>query len=127
MHVSIRRFFAYSVLGIWIGLTPVAIGTAVQWNREEGEEQVLLQRSRDISGDLLRDGFPRTQDETAQLEAQLRKGEKSEEEIDSEAVDALRVAEIKRKELLWELIVWAGLTLLGSALLAESREKIHDE
>ena len=125
--MSIRRFFAYLVLACWIGLTPVAIVTAIQWVREQDREQVLLQRSRDISGDLLRDGLPTNPGQAEQLEAQLRRGAKSKEEIDAEAVDALRAAEISRKELRWEFIAWAGLTLLGSALLAEHKEKLYLE
>lgn len=125
--MSIRRFFAYTVLACWIGLTPVAIVTAIQWSREQDAEQILLQRSRDISGDLLRDGLPTNPDQAEQLEAQLRRGAKSKEQIDAEAVDALRAAEINRNELRWQFIAWAALTLLGSALLAEHREKIHPE
>jgi hypothetical protein len=123
--LNIRRFFAYVVLACWIGLTPVAILTGIQWSREQDAEQVLLQRSRDISGDLLRDGLPTTPDQTEQLGAQLRRSAKTKEQIDTEAVDALRAAEINRKELWWEFIAWTALTLLGSALLAEHKEKIH--
>ncbi len=125
--MSIRRFFAYFVLALWIALTPVVITTALQWSREEDAKQVLFQRSRDITGDLLREGLPTTRDATEQLEAQLTRGAKSKEQIDTEAVDALRSAEIKRKEFSWEFIVWSGLTVLGSLLLAEAHPKLHVE
>ena len=115
------------MLACWIALTPVVIVTAIQWSRNQAAEEVLLRRSRDTSGDLLRDGLPTTPDQTEQLETQLRLGAKSKEQLDAEAVDALRAAEINRKELRWEFIAWAGLTLLGSALLAEHKEKTHPE
>ena len=123
MRVNLRRFFAYSVLASWIGLTPVTIWTAIQWSTQKSEEQVTFQRSKDIRDDLLK-AKPTTPTDAAQLEAQLKSGIKSTQALDNKVLDAARAATIKRKEFSWEFLVWVGLTLLGSALLAEYKGQL---
>jgi hypothetical protein len=95
--VNTRRFFAYCLLAAWIGLTPVAVKTALDWIGAENTIQLSSQQSK------LADG------------------------LDDRMVVAFRTEQIKQIEFWWEGGIWAGLTLIGSALLAEPRHKpIHD-
>jgi len=89
--MSARRFFAYCVVAAWLALTPVAIMTGLDWSAEAITVQLAYEHPNNAPG------------------------------ADDHLVNAFRIAEIKRIQFWWEAGVWAGLTLLGAALLAEQR------
>lgn len=89
--MSTRRFFAYCVLAAWIGLTPVAIKTALDWSDQQIATDIAYNQPSNAPG------------------------------FDDHVVDTFRIAQIKKTQFLWEADVWVVLTIIGSALLAEPR------
>lgn len=109
MQVNTRRFFAFSVLAVWIGLTPVVIATAIQWSKDRVSQRVEFQRSIEMS-DAIQDATT-----ARELAGQTTRVKKSLQSVS----DALLSEQIHWKEFCWEFFVWVVLILLGSALLAE--------
>ena len=130
--MSLHRFLAYAMLGFWIGLTGVTIGTALQWSAASAMSEIRVQRALDAqreAGASLATRAPRefhVAPEDQQLAEELhRSNERSvvKAETASEAMrDALNFELVERKRFWWELGVWGCLTLLTSALLAERRD-----
>jgi len=97
MGVSTRRFFAFCTLAAWIALTPIAVKTSLDWIGADNTIQLASEQSK------LADG------------------------LDDSMVVAFRTRQIKQLEFRWEGTIWVGLTLIGSALLAEPRHKAAHE
>jgi len=91
--MSSRRFFAYCVVAAWLALTPVAIKTAMDWSAQYTFTEIAYQDPNNAPG------------------------------FDRRVVEAYRVQQLKRTEFWWEAGIWAGLTLIGAALLAEPRHR----
>jgi hypothetical protein len=91
--LSARRFFAYCTLAAWILVTPVTIKTALDWVSAETTRQLAVAQTKNTDG------------------------------IDDREVTAFRTQLIKQLQFSWEAGVWAVLTVIGSALLAEPRHK----
>lgn len=89
--MSVRRFFAYCVVAAWIGLTPVAIETRLDWSVQRTATQIAYDAPSTAPG------------------------------FDDRVVDSFRMAQIEKKQLLWEAYIWLILTVIGSALLAEPK------
>jgi hypothetical protein len=130
--VSLHRFLAYAVLGFWIGLTGVVIGTALQWSAASSMSEVKVQRARDAQKEAsttLAVRMPHefhVAPEDQELADELQRSNNQavvKAEAASEAMaEALNFELIERKRFWWELGVWGCLTLLSSALLAERRD-----
>jgi hypothetical protein len=124
-----HRFLAYTVLGCWIGLTAVIVGTALQWSAARSASQIKIQRalneqkeaSASEVGNVQRDVDAGLEDRAVAAESQrnherlLLKAEDASEAM----ADAINLEEVARKQFWWQFGVWGGLTLLASALLAE--------
>jgi len=127
--MSLHRFLAYLVMGCWIAVTAVVVGTALQWFAARGTSQVKMQRSRDAqreaNGDpaatLQRYPLDTAEDREAAARAQrthellVLKAETANQEMS----DAIQMEQVEQRQFWVEFGVWGGLTLLGSALLAE--------
>lgn len=130
--MSLHRFLAYAVLGFWIGLTGVTIGTALQWSAATAMSEVKVQRALDAqkeAGESLAGKMPRKfhvapedQDLAEELERSSTRAVVKAEAASDAMGDALNFELIERKQFWWEFGVWGCLTLLASALLAERRD-----
>ena len=89
--MSIRRFFAYCILAAWIGLTPVAIKTGLDWSELEIATQIAYDAPSTAPG------------------------------FDGRVVNTFQIAQIKKRQFLWEADIWLILTVTGSVLLAEPK------
>ena len=126
-RINIRRFFAYSVLGTWVGLTPIVVGTALQWSTQQDEALIALQQDQDINDAALKAPIPRTNTEALQLESQLKSALKATNSLGDKGINGLRAASMTANEFWWEFIPWTCLTLLASALFAERKERMGNQ
>ncbi|MGB7024686.1 MAG: hypothetical protein WBD73_12880 [Candidatus Acidiferrales bacterium] len=66
---------------------------------------------------------PKSLSDVAKWQSQLNDELKSSAALDSKLAGDSGAVQAKRKEFWWAFAIWAGLTLLGSALLAEGKQK----
>ena len=128
----LHRFLAYTVLACWIGLTAVLVGTALQWSAANAMTEVKVQRALNAQKEAnarlaslpKRDLHAAPEDLKALEEVRHANDQYATKAEDaSEAMgDALNSELVERRQFWWELGVWGCLTLLTSALLAESRD-----
>jgi hypothetical protein len=129
--MSLHRFLAYIVLGCWVAVTAVVVGTALQWFAARGASQVEIQRSwdaqkeasNDPGSDLGRYPLDTAEDRAAAAQAQ-REHERlrlKAEAASQDMNDAVQTEQFQRRQFWPEFAVWGALTLLGSALFAERR------
>jgi hypothetical protein len=125
VRVNIRRFFAYCVLASWIGMTPATIQAAIEWAARATIAQAALGQRRALNGDLdtVAANVPKSLSDVAKWQAQLNDELKSSAALDSKLAGDSRSVQAKRKEFWWAFGIWGALTLLGSALLAEGKQK----
>ena len=125
MRVNIRRFFAYCVLASWIGMTPATIQAAIEWSARETVAQATLEQRKELNSDLdsVAANVPKNLSDVAKWQSRLSDELKSSAALDSKLAGASRAVQVKRKEFWWAFAIWAALTLLGSALLAEGKQK----
>ena len=125
MRVNIRRFFAYCVLASWIGMTPATIQTAIDWSARAAVAQATLEQRKALNSDLdtAAAKVPKSLSDVAKWQAQLNDELKSSAALDNKLAADSRTVQTKRKEFWWAFGIWAALTLLGSALLAEGKQK----
>ena len=129
--MSLHRFLAYVVLGCWIAVTAVVVGTALQWFAARGTSAVKIQRSRDAQKEANADPGVSLQryplDTLDEREAAARAQRNHErlllkaETANQDMSDAIQFEQIDQRQFWFEFAVWGGLTLLGAALLAERR------
>jgi hypothetical protein len=129
--MSLNRFLAYVVLGCWIAVTAVVVGTALQWFAARGASQVKIQRSWDAQKEASSDpdaNFQRFPLDTAEDRAAAGEARHNHERLvlradlaSEEMSDAIQTEQFQQRQFLVEFAVWGGLTLLGSALLSERR------
>ena len=125
MRVNIRRFFAYCVLASWIGMTPATIQTAIEWSARAAVAQATLEQRQALNSNLdtVAGNVPKNLSDVAKWQSQLNDELKSSAALDNKLDGASRAVQVKRKEFWWAFAIWAALTLLGSALLAEGKQK----
>ena len=125
MGVNIRRFFAYCVLASWIGMTPATIQTAIEWSARAAIEQATLEQRKELNSNLdtVADSVPKNLSDVAKWQSQLNDELKSSAALDNKLAGDSRAVQAKRKEFWWAFGIWSALTLLGSALLAEGKQK----
>jgi hypothetical protein len=129
--MSLHRFLAYVVLGCWIAVTAVVVGTALQWFTARGNTQIKIQRSWDAQKEASSDpdaNLRRFPLDTADNRAAAAEAQRHHDRLvlTAEAAgqdmsDAIQLEQIEQR-LFWpEFAVWGSLTLLGAALFAERR------
>lgn len=128
--MNLHRFLAYTVLACWIGLTGVVVGTALQWSAANATSEVRVQRALNAQKEASASATNSAQQDLTDVPDDLKGAYQIRDdravaraEAASEAMgDALNFELVERKQFWWELGVWACLTLLASALLAERRD-----
>jgi hypothetical protein len=128
--VNLHRFLAYTVLACWIGLTGVVVGTALQWSAANATSEVRVQRALNAQKEASASAANSAQQDLTDVPDDQRGANQisndravAKAEAASAAMgDALNFELAERKQFWWELGVWACLTLLASALLAERRD-----
>jgi len=127
--MSVLRFLTHTVLACWVAVTAVVVATALQWFTAGATAEVKVQRALDAqkeaNNNSVTDSWQDPEDTLEQREEAAKrqrnynrlvlKSESANEEIS----EAIHLAQIERKHFWTQIAVWAGLTLLGSALLAE--------
>lgn len=130
--MSVHRFLAYTVLACWIAITAVVVGTALQWSTARATSEIKIERAQDAQREagsyeaIVAQRLPTdtAEEREAATEAQrnqdrlVLKAETASEEM----ADAIHLERIAQRRFWLEFAVWGGLTLLGSALLAERRD-----
>jgi len=129
--MSLHRFLAYIVLGCWIAVTAVVVGTALQWFNARATSQVKIQSSRDAQKEANADpgaNFQRYPLDTMDDREAAARAQRNHERLllkaetaNQEMSDAIAMEQMEQRQFWVEFAVWGGLTLLGSALLAERR------
>jgi hypothetical protein len=129
--MSLQRFLAYVVLGCWVAVTAVVVGTALQWFAGRGTSQVKMQRSWEAQKEASSDPdanfrqYPLDTAEDRQAAADARRNHERltlQADIASqEMTEAVQMEQIEQRQFWVEFAVWGALTLLGSALFAERR------
>lgn len=131
--MNFHRFLAYIVLAVWIGLTAVVVGTALQWSADRGATEVKIQRAlnaqKEASADIVSDSgrdSKSSHEEANTLAAALRNHDRlvwRAGDASEDMAEAISAEKIVQRQFWWEFAVWGGLTLLTSALLAERRDE----
>lgn len=125
-----RRFFAYCVLAGWIALTPVTVKSGIDWAEQETVKLVTLQQQHDL-GQTATISVGKTTADHQMTVVEEASAEKSAEDsvlkafsdLGDKVMSASRTAALRREQFWWEFGVWALLTLVGSALFAEGKER----
>ena len=125
VRVNIRRLFAYCALASWIGMTPAAIQTAIDWSARAAIEQATLEQRKELNSNLdtVAGNVPKNLSDVAKWQFQLNDELQSSAALDNKLASDSRAVQAKRKEFWWLFGIWSALTLLGSALLAEGKQK----
>jgi hypothetical protein len=129
--MNLHRFLAYIVLGCWVAVTSVVVGTALQWFTARGTSQVKIQRSWDAQKEASNDpgsSFDRYPLDTAEERAAATEARRNHERLvlkaeaaSQDMAEAVQTEQFQQRQFWPEFAVWGALTLLGSALLAERR------
>ena len=127
--MSVLRFLMYTVLACWVAVTAVAVATALQWFTARATAEVKVQRAlnahKEANDNSVSDSWQDQGDTAQQREAagEMRRNYSRlvlrSESANEEMIEAIYLEQIERKYFLMQIALWAGLTLLGSALLAE--------
>jgi hypothetical protein len=132
-----HRFLAYTVLGCWIGMTAIVVGTALQWSAAIGASEVKIQRALSEQKEASASTVVNAQHDVdagladrSVVAAEFRTHERlvlKAEDASEAMADAINIEAVERKHFWWEFGVWGGLTLLGAALFAERHtdDRIH--
>lgn len=125
-----RRFFAYCALAGWIALTPVTVKSGMDWAEQETLKLVTLQQQHDL-GQTATVSVGKTTADHQMTVVEEANAEKSAEgtvlkafsDLGDKVMAASRTAALRREQFWWEFGAWVFLTLAGSALFAEGKEK----
>jgi hypothetical protein len=128
--VNVRRFFAYCALAGWVALTPVTVKSGMDWSEQETLKLVTVQEQHDL-GQTAASSVGKNLADKQMTVVEEADAEKSAEndilkafsDLGDRATAASRTAALRRTQFWWEFGVWALLTLAGSALFAERKEK----
>lgn len=127
--MSVLRFLMYTVLACWVAVTAVVVTTAVQWFNARATAEVKLQGAlnaqKEANDNSVSDPWqdPGDTPQEQQAAAEMRRNHNrlvlKSESANEEMSEALHLEQIERRYFWMQIVVWGGLTLLGSALLAE--------
>lgn len=128
--MNVRRFFAYCALAGWIALTPVTVKSGMDWSEQETVKLVTVQEQHDL-GQTAASNVGKNAPDKQMTVVEEANAEKSNEndilkafsDLGDKATAASRTAALRRTQFWWEFGVWALLTLVGSALFAERKER----
>lgn len=123
------RFLMHTVLACWVAVTAVAVATALQWFTARATAEVKVQRAlndqkeandNSVSDSWLDEGdTPQEREAAAEMRGNYDRLVLKSESANEEMIEAIYLERIERKYFSMQIALWAGLTLLGSALLAE--------
>lgn len=127
--MSVLRFLMYTVLACWVAVTAVTVATALQWFTASATAEVKVQRAlnaqKEANDNSASGSWQDQADAPQQVEAaaEMRRNYNrlvlKSEAANEEMSEAIYLERIERKYFLIQIAAWGGLTLLGSALLAE--------
>ena len=119
----------YMVLACWVAVTAVAVATAVQWFTASATAEVKVQRAlnaqKEANNNSVSDSWqdpgdtPQEREAAAEMRRNYNRLVLKSEFANEEMSQAIHLEQIERKYFWMQMVVWGGLTLLGSALLAE--------
>jgi len=123
-----RRFFAYCVLAGWVVLTPVTVKSGMDWSEQETLKLVTLQQQHDL-GQTAASNLGKKPADRQMTVVEQASAEKNAEDTVLKAFNDLgdrelaasRTAVLRRTQFWWEFGVWVLLTIIGSALFADSK------
>jgi hypothetical protein len=128
-RMSVLRFLTHTVLACWVAVTAVVVATALQWFTAGAAAEVKVQRAlnaqKEANNNSITDSWqdpgdtPQQQEAAAERQRNYNRLVLKSESANEEMSEAIHLAQIERKHFWTQIAVWAGLTLLGSALLAE--------
>lgn len=127
--MSVLRFLMYTVLACWVAVTAVAVATAMQWFNASATAEVKVQRAlnaqKEANNNSISDSWldpgdtPQEREAAAEMRRNYNRLVLKSEYANEEMSQAIHLEQIERKYFWMQIVVWAGLTLLGSALLSE--------
>ena len=127
--MSVLRFLMYTVLACWVAVTAVVVATATQWFNASATAEVKVQRAvnaqkeasdNSVSASWQDQGdTPQEREAAAEMRRNYSRLVLKSEFANEELSEAIHLEQIERKYFWMQIVVWAGLTLLASALLAE--------
>lgn len=127
--MSALRFLMYTVLACWVAVTAVAVATAMQWFNASATAEVKVQRAlnaqKEANNNSVSDSWqdpgdtPQEREAAAEMRRNYNRLVLKSEFANEEMSEAIHLEQIERKYFWMQMVVWGGLTLLGSALLAE--------
>lgn len=127
--MSVLRFLMHMVLACWVAVTAVLIATAMQWFTASATAEVKVQRALNAQKEANDNAAnyswqdqadtPQQQEAAAEMQRNHNRLVLRSESANDEMSEAIHLEQIERKYFWMQIVVWAGLTLLGSALLAE--------
>ena len=129
--MSVLRFLMHVVLAFWVAVTAVVVATAMQWFNASATAEVKVQRAlnaqKEASDNSVSDSWqdqgdtPQQREAAAEMRRNYNRLVLKSEFANEEMSEAIHLEQIERKYFWMQIVVWAALTLLGSALLAERR------
>ena len=127
--MSVLRFLMHTVLACWVAVTAVLVATALQWFTARATAEVKVQRAlnaqKEANDNTVSDSWqdqgdtPQQREATAQMRRNYSRSVLKSESTNEEMSEVIYLERIERKHFWMQIALWAGLTLLGSALLAE--------
>jgi hypothetical protein len=119
----------HAVLACWVAVTAVAVATALQWFTARATAEVKVQRAlndqKEANDNSVSDSWPdqgatpQEREAAAEMRRNYDRLVLKSESANEEMIEAIYFERIERKYFSTQVALWAGLTLLGSALLAE--------
>ncbi|HEV2197661.1 MAG TPA: hypothetical protein VGR55_18895 [Candidatus Acidoferrum sp.] len=119
----------HTILACWVAVTAVVVATSLQWFTASATAEVKVQRAlnaqKEANGNSVSDSWqdqgdtPQQQEAAAEMRRNYNRLVLKSESANEEMIEAIYLEGIERKYFWMELALWAGLTLLGSALLSE--------
>jgi len=126
--LDVWRFLNLFVLACWIGLTAVTVQTAGRWSSARASTRVRFQRLLDAQQEAMSESqeigkqaleaASQGKDMTKEIERSGDRHLARVQAANQAETDAFTFEQIQRKEFWWEFAAWAGITLLGSTVLA---------
>lgn len=127
--MSVLRFLMHTVLACWVAVTAVAVATALQWFTARATAEVKVQRAlnaqKEANDNSVSDSWqdpgdtPQQREEAAEMRRNYNRLVLKSESANEEMIEAIYLERMERKYFSMQIALWAGLTVLGSALLAE--------
>lgn len=127
--MSVLRFLMYTVLACWVAVTAVVVATAMQWFTASAAAEVRVERAlnaqKEAHDNSVSDSWqdegdtPQEREAAAEMRRNYNRLVLKSEFANEEMSEAIHLEQIERNYFWKQIVAWAGLTLLGSALLAE--------